>query len=116
MGAAIAATDLITGPAAGLYRISVYLASQADGTGNLAANPVRITYTDSGTSPSKTLFVPVFTVSTGAELTTAFTFTAGNAATGLAIIQVASGNIQYLTSAYTGTGSYNLYITADRLQ
>jgi len=99
-GASITTTNLLASASAGLYRISAYLATSTNGTGNVVTT---LGWTD--TVGAKTLASPAtLTLTTGAFVqSTVFAQVA------------AASNITYAT-AWTTSGAYNLYLTLERLQ
>lgn len=96
----IVTTSLLSAAEAALYRVSVYLCTQAPGTGNVVTT---IGWTDSIGVKSSTSSPSVLTL------------TADNQVDGIKVIEVANGtDITYATT-YTGTGAYNINIILERL-
>jgi hypothetical protein len=99
-GASISTANLVASAPVGLYRVTAYLATSTAGSGNVVTT---LGWTDA---------VGAKTSATPATLT----LTSGTFVTGSVFVQVAaSQNITYAT-AWTGTGNYNLYVVAERIQ
>lgn len=99
-GASITTANLVASAPAGIYKITAYLATSTPGSGNVVTT---LGWTDS---------VAAKTSTTPGTLT----LTAGAFVQGSILVQVAaSSNITYAT-AWTGTGNYNIFVIAERVQ
>jgi hypothetical protein len=99
-GASITTANLIASAPAGVYKITAYLATSTAGSGNVVTT---LGWTDS---------VGAKTSATPGTLT----LTSGTFVQGSILVQVAaSSNLTYAT-AWTGTGNYNIFVIAERVQ
>jgi hypothetical protein len=99
-GASITTANLVASAPAGVYKITAYLATSTAGSGNVVTT---LGWTDS---------VGAKTSATPGTLT----LTSGTFVQGSILVQVAaSSNVTYAT-AWTGTGNYNIFVIAERVQ
>lgn len=99
-GATITTANVVASAAAGVYRVTGYLATSTAGSGNVVTT---IGWTDA--VGAKTAAVPA-----------TLTLTGGASVTGSILIQVTAASAITYATAYTGTGNYNIYVVAERVQ